>query len=1193
MFSKYVDNYFKNLNSSDKDILSINIEIIFHKICKSFHLLEETFKNQLFENSGRDLISLILAILPYFDTGKIRIQSLLSLKQLIDKPKKINNRKIDLGEETIEQYINENVEMLLKSIEICSNKLYVNWVTIRPISIYEYKNYEMYKKTKDYFDRKSNEPGIYIGDIFHSWAFDLFLNIKKVKWMLYEEIVNNRLLSYEELIGEIFNENTIFSDLLNSIKIGNLESYYFNAIKYALIFFENNYNLKEIKDYKKFKDIDNIDKEKEDDTENYDINKITPIEVYEKLNKIGEERWKSYLKDAKRIFSYTWYSKQKHIIDDNIEVSGESYFLTRKNIYHFAKNMCCKEFEKEYLQECFHWEELNLDRQNEIIKQKFFGENTDWFKISGYLRRIYGINDRNTIKQISEAIIKKIYDKKFIEIVFENLIYKGVLSEYNPVEQTKIDNKYKECYYYLTGQQFQNLMGGKYFEDVEKDNWKKIYALDFISQINFFHKVYHSRINYITGSTGVGKSTQSPKLLMYSMIMIYYKNSSKILCSQPRIAPTEENAIRIAKELGVPLEGDNFYMQYQHQEKSWTPDKREINSLDWTTLFIKILTDGSLLEQLKNNSNLLTEKGLTKYDIIIVDESHEHNPNMDLILTLMKQVMKYNLFIKLGIISATMDNDEPRYRLFYRDITDVKQIPYNLNYNRKFIDRRIHISPFGQTTRFKINDYYEKLDPKTYEETEAIATKKVFEILKKTNNGDILLFSIGSNNIKKIVTKLNKTLPLDVIAVPYYSELPDNYKDKIKVLTEFYKLFIYERIYLIDILTKYGKDWNNTVLPFPRFVGNYNRCIIVSTNIAEASITINSIKFVIDTGEGKVNYFDVKTGLETLKSTSITQSSKDQRRGRVGRVSDGDVFCIYTEASKSDIKQQYGICNKNLYGDLIELEYKNSLKGETPPVLPTQYQNINGLKLPEIEKINLKTFLDETGEFFITHPDEDKNDRDEKTGRFLKTRSNFFKHSYIHQILRSNHYYVHILRNVKGIIDVKEKINNNQVTFFTTVSLIIAFNFNKNVFTKVAYFIFANILKQFDEEVLSTIKFKKFILESKFSGKVVLSIEETIFKYYQIIENNKIYLPPITLNLNDNEKFAISLYFSNPLNIAKREGSEWYNLYSNAKLNTMSSYPSSYIYYHTKNIMTECIDGVFPINYNFGLIIEPVKKYFT
>src|SRR3990172_7447694 len=97
------------------------------------------------------------------------------------------------------------------------------------------------------------------------------------------------------------------------------------------------------------------------------------------------------------------------------------------------------------------------------------------------------------------------------------------------------------------------------------------------------------------------------------------------------------------------------------------------------------------------------------YDVVIVDEAHEHNSNMDMILTMMKYAAYYNNNIKLIIISATMDQDEPIYRYYYRDVNDNRSFPLSTfvidnKLDRINVDRRLHISPPGETTRFKITD---------------------------------------------------------------------------------------------------------------------------------------------------------------------------------------------------------------------------------------------------------------------------------------------------------------------------------------------------------------------------------------------------------------------------------------------------------------------------------------------------------
>jgi HrpA-like RNA helicase len=157
---------------------------------------------------------------------------------------------------------------------------------------------------------------------------------------------------------------------------------------------------------------------------------------------------------------------------------------------------------------------------------------------------------------------------------------------------------------------------------------------------------------------------------------------------------------------------------------------------------------------------------------VIVDEAHEHNKNMDLILSRMKYVAYYNNDIKLIIISATMDDDEPVYRRYYREINDNRMFPPNLwlqkhKLDRINIDRRIHISPPGETTRFKITDVYRP----EVEKPENI----VIDILNKTPDGDILLFQPGQREIKESRDYINShTSSANVIAIPYYSEMSED-----------------------------------------------------------------------------------------------------------------------------------------------------------------------------------------------------------------------------------------------------------------------------------------------------------------------------------------------------------------------------------------------------------------------------------
>ena len=120
--------------------------------------------------------------------------------------------------------------------------------------------------------------------------------------------------------------------------------------------------------------------------------------------------------------------------------------------------------------------------------------------------------------------------------------------------------------------------------------------------------------------------------------------------------------------------------------------------------------------EIRKNPLLKRERGknynlLNKYDIIIVDEAHEHNKNMDLILSMSRNSCHHNNSLRLVILSATIDEDEPTYRRFYRNINDNKLYPLNRYIEEKKldrinIDRRVHIAKPNQGTNYEIKEIY-------------------------------------------------------------------------------------------------------------------------------------------------------------------------------------------------------------------------------------------------------------------------------------------------------------------------------------------------------------------------------------------------------------------------------------------------------------------------------------------------------
>ncbi len=606
-----------------------------------------------------------------------------------------------------------------------------------------------------------------------------------------------------------------------------------------------------------------------------------------------------------------------------------------------------------------YWVSLT-DKQKDIIYDRLYSDNTKWFNIKRNLeKRNIKIED---IKLFQENIIKY-FKENIIDILFESMIRRGVLSKFAPNinvmnksiisadERTAkipekisniIQNKdiLENSYYYLTSTPYISidkfyLKSNNKIEYLEynewltkgkgySDAWYAAYALDWICQLNFYNKFLNNRVIYVTGSTGTGKSTQVPKLVLYSYKAILYNSSSKIICTQPRQNATENNGKRVSLECGVPIDQEQYIditeketiktiykpynIQFKHQKKSHVEKNNN--------LVLKFVTDGSLLMEL---TNLFAKKepsyNYNLYESIIIDEAHEHNINMDLLLSYMKYATLYNNTIKLIIVSATMDDDEPTYRRFYRDINDNKLYPLNYEIekyklDRINIDRRFNMSPPGKTTRYTINEKYIEDIPVNLRNEIDLA----IHVINNTQDGFLLLFQPGLSEIEKTVKELNLKTPKNVIAIPYYSELkkrPD-LKEFVENIDDRYKKLAMDKN--IDFLKIIDPTVGNN---------KYDRIIIVATNIAEASITIANLKYVIETGTQKSLFYDYKSNLSILKKVPISDSSRLQRRGRVGRKQAGDVYYLYKKGTTEGIKTMFNICSQDISEQLYEKLFKN------------------------------------------------------------------------------------------------------------------------------------------------------------------------------------------------------------------------------------------------------------------------------
>jgi len=1003
-----------------------------------------------------------------------------------------------------EEFINQNTQLFLLSIQESAHKLYVNWMDILPISLSEYYKTELFDNTTDLIKNNKlkqinptddNETkmenleyfhSIQLGDIYNVTRNFLYEEIKSTKIFIYDliDIKNNILVSgiyfFDNLFKNSFKEalnnmcwlkleqklrdsfeldlEKLFTASINnqqlsiSGKINSLISAKsIQRIVLALIItFDNkNKNNKRIlkSGYKPIKSDINED-EYIDDDKIYEDHSINELE--RSIRSIKAEFIYEHFRILLQEYRYTIYSyftltedKTNIVNIPNILQSLISRYTDKfpsktvklisfKNIYNFSKSLSRFQKNNEYPAFPKKWKTLETDEKEEILS-RLNQKNpiTSWFNISRYIKYIYSELNQPVNKLVIEDFHLELFDmiknNIFTHIIFISMIVKGIIIKFIPnklytdTQITRRDrNITKKLDQSLFNSNTQNpLMIHSFsylserpyssFGEIIKGNlngWFTLYAMDLVSQLGFCHKFIHQRVQYITGGTGVGKSTQVPKLFMYYLKALNYNSSGRVVCTQPRKAPTSKNAETVSKELGFPINdisnntfSNYYYVQMHHKESKHVKETPH--------LFLKYITDGTLVQEIKELTPLFKrikpdgeseEKNL--YDVIIIDEAHEHGKNMDVLLTMLKTYTYFNPEIKLVILSATMDDDEPTYRRFYRDLNDNQKSPIDisirdLQLDRINIDRRFHISPPGYGTNFPIQEIY-RPGGDVYD--------IVKEVIREGMKGFMLIFQPGEADIIKMVLELNKIIPDDVLAIPFYSSLPDSKKKLVEDIDVNYKKI---RMSKLD-------EYKTVKNPFEGSA-SYNNFIICATNIAEASITIQKLFYVIETGTRKSNIYDYKNRISILKLLPISESSRLQRKGRVGRTGPGKVYYLYKKGDMENNKILFEFSTNNIADDIFvyltkqgqnlitqdeilknkKIEEQFGYLFSTSKGRFTYYGNDSHSDYSYNQKYFPKLFVngydssslyDSTGDFYIIHPEELDLDRS-IMGRFVKTRN--------------------------------------------------------------------------------------------------------------------------------------------------------------------------------------------------------------
>ena len=290
------------------------------------------------------------------------------------------------------------------------------------------------------------------------------------------------------------------------------------------------------------------------------------------------------------------------------------------------------------------------------------------------------------------------------------------------------------------------------------------------------------------------------------------------------------------------------------------------------TTFMKYMTDGMLLREATN------DPGLQRYSTIILDEAHERTLATDILMGLLKDVAKRRPDLKIIVMSATLDAE--KFQRYFNNAPLLK-VP-------------------GRT--FPVETFYTQEPEKDYVEA---AIRTVLMIHQAEDPGDILVFLTGEDEIedacRKIRAESEKLLeeepdlcgPLKV--VPLYSSLPPAQQQR-----------IFE-----------------PAPPAARDGGPPGRKVVVSTNIAETSLTIDGIVYVVDPGFSKQKVYNPRIRVESLLVSPISKASAQQRAGRAGRTRPGKCYRLYTEKDwvAELIEQTYPeILRSNLANTVLELK---------------------------------------------------------------------------------------------------------------------------------------------------------------------------------------------------------------------------------------------------------------------------------
>jgi ATP-dependent helicase HrpA len=358
-----------------------------------------------------------------------------------------------------------------------------------------------------------------------------------------------------------------------------------------------------------------------------------------------------------------------------------------------------------------------------------------------------------------------------------------------------------------------------------------------------------NQVVIVSGETGSGKTTQLPKICLALGRGLGAGGTGLIGHTQPRRIAASATGRRIAEELGTPF-GEVVGYKVRFTD-NLSPGAS-----------VKLMTDGILLAETQ------TDPLLAAYDTIIIDEAHERSLNIDFLLGYLREILPRRPDLKVIVTSATIDADRFA-RHFGSDEKPAPVIevsgrlyPVEVRYRPVEEDSPAIKAAQGTTPGTQQKDRPDRPDrPRSQRENDRDLMEAIVDAvdeLCREGPGDVLVFLPGEREIRDAAEALRKHHPPHTEILPLFARLSAAEQERV-------------------------------------FRTSNARRIVLATNVAETSLTVPGIRYVVDTGLARVKRYSYRNKVEQLQIEPISQSSANQRAGRCGRVADGVCIRLYEE----------------------------------------------------------------------------------------------------------------------------------------------------------------------------------------------------------------------------------------------------------------------------------------------------------